>query len=39
MTALEGSIPKIEAIGVTDYYVTDTYEEYLKRKTPAGSPM
>lgn len=32
LTALEGRTPKIEAIGVTDYYVTDTYEEFLKHK-------
>lgn len=32
LTALEGSTPAIEAIAVTDYYVTDTYEEFLKHK-------
>lgn len=32
LTTLEGRTPKIEAIGVTDYYVTDTYEEFLKHK-------
>jgi energy-coupling factor transporter ATP-binding protein EcfA2 len=32
LTTLEGVTPKIEAIAVTDYYVTDTYEELLKYK-------
>lgn len=32
LTALETSTPKIEAIAVTDYYVTDTYEELLRRQ-------
>jgi hypothetical protein len=32
LTTLEGLTPKIEAIAVTDYYVTDTYEEFLKHK-------
>lgn len=32
LTALEEVMPKIEALAVTDYYVTDTYEEVLKRK-------
>lgn len=30
--SLEKLTPSIEAIGVTDYYVTDTYEEFLKYK-------
>ncbi len=30
LTTLENATPKIEAIAVTDYYVTDTYEEFLK---------
>src|ERR1700730_8402177 len=38
MMALEGLVPKIQAIGVTDYYVTDTYEEYLKRKAAGRLP-
>jgi hypothetical protein len=25
-------MPRIEAIGVTDYYVTDTCEEFLRQK-------
>ena len=29
LTTLEGLTPKIEAIAVADYYVTDTYEEIL----------
>jgi hypothetical protein len=32
LTALEGLTPRIEAIAVTDYYVADTYEEFLKHK-------
>jgi len=35
LTALERATPLIEAIAVTDYYVTDTYEEVL-RHTAAG---
>jgi len=30
LTSLEGLTPKVEAIAVTDYYVTDTYEEFRK---------
>ena len=33
LAMLEGLTPKIEAIGVTDYYVTDTYEEVLRQHT------
>jgi hypothetical protein len=32
LTAIENRTPKIEAIGVTDYYLTDTYEEFVQRK-------
>lgn len=32
LTALEQATPHIEAIAVTDYYVTDTYEEVLRQK-------
>ena len=32
LTTLEGLTPKIEAIAVTDYYVTDTYEKFLEHK-------
>ena len=32
ITRLEALTPKVEAIGVTDYYVTDTYEEVLRRR-------
>lgn len=32
LTALEKATPTIEAIAVTDYYVTDTYEEVLRYK-------
>src|ERR1700722_18881331 len=31
LAALEGLTPKVEAIAVTDYYVTDTYEQVLRR--------
>ena len=30
--AIETATPKVEAIGLTDYYVTDTYEEVLQRR-------
>lgn len=32
LTTVENLTPKIEAIAVTDYYITDTYEEFLKHK-------
>src|ERR1700687_282695 len=32
LTALETLTPKIEAVGVTDYYVTDIYEEVVRQK-------
>lgn len=38
LTTLEGRTPKIEAIAVTDYYVTDTYEELLKHKDAGRLP-
>jgi hypothetical protein len=38
LTALEGLTPKIEAVAVTDYYVTDTYEEFLKHKAADRLP-
>ena len=42
LTALEQATPAIEAIAVTDYYVTDTYEEVLRNKAagrlPAAKP-
>lgn len=38
LTKLEGLSPKVEAIAVTDYYVTDTYEEVLKHKTAGRLP-
>src|SRR5271169_5701549 len=34
VTALETATPKIEAIAVADYYVTDTYEEVLRQRIP-----
>lgn len=38
LTTLEGLTPRIEAIGVTDYYVTDTYEEFLRHKDNGRLP-
>lgn len=38
LTTLECLTPKIEAIAVTDYYVTDTYEEFLKHKATGRLP-
>jgi hypothetical protein len=38
LTTLEGLTPPIEAIAVTDYYVTDTYEEFLKHKVAGRLP-
>jgi hypothetical protein len=35
LTALEQAMPVIEAVAVTDYYVTDTYEE-VRRQREAG---
>src|ERR1035437_6088512 len=38
LTKLEGLTPRIEAIAVTDYYVTDTYEEVLRHKIAGRRP-
>ena len=38
LTALEQATPIIEAIAVTDYYVTDTYEEVLRQKAAGRLP-
>lgn len=38
LTTLERLTPRIEAIAVTDYYVTDTYEEFLKHKAAGRLP-
>ena len=38
VTALETLLPKIEAIGVTDYYLTDTYEQVLGQKAAGRLP-
>lgn len=38
LTTLENLTPKIEAIAVTDYYVTDTYEAFLKHKAAGRLP-
>ena len=39
LTALENSTPRIRAIAVTDYYVTDTYEEVLRQRATAVLQM
>lgn len=38
LSALEHATPAIEAIAVTDYYVTDTYEELLRQKAAGRLP-
>lgn len=38
IASLETSSPRIEAIAVTDYYVTDTYEELIRRKAMGRLP-
>src|SRR6218665_1207036 len=38
LDALEKATPVIEAIAVTDYYVTDTYEEVLRHKAAGRLP-
>ena len=38
ITTLENASPPVRAIGVTDYYVTDTYEEVLRRKAAGRLP-
>ena len=38
LAALEGASPRIEAIAVTDYYVTDTYEEVVRHKAAGRLP-
>ncbi len=38
LTAIEESSPLIEAVAVTDYYTTDTYEELLKYKESGRLP-
>lgn len=38
LTALEQARPTIEAIAVTDYYVTDTYEKVLQHKAAGRLP-
>ncbi|WP_184770986.1 TrlF family AAA-like ATPase [Aminobacter carboxidus] len=38
LSSLEGLTPKVEAVAVTDYYITDTYEEFLKRKASGRLP-
>ena len=38
LTALEQATPVIEAIAVTDYYITDTYEEVLRYRAEGRLP-
>ncbi|MGX0624029.1 hypothetical protein ACUXAV_006761 [Cupriavidus metallidurans] len=38
LTALESGSPVIEALAVTDYYTTDTYEEVVRRKAAGRLP-
>lgn len=38
LTTLEELTPTIQAIAVTDYYVTETYEEFLKHKSAGRLP-
>ncbi|MDA8190717.1 MAG: ATP-binding protein, partial [Gammaproteobacteria bacterium] len=38
LTALENATPLIEAIAVTDYYVTDTYEQVMSYKAAGRLP-
>jgi len=38
LTTLESLTPTIEALAVTDYYVTDAYEEVLNRKSAGRLP-
>lgn len=38
LTTLEGLSPKVEAIAVTDYYITTTYEEFCRYKTAGRLP-
>ena len=38
LSALERATPVIEAVAVTDYYVTDTYEEVLRHKAAGRLP-
>lgn len=38
LTSLESSLPGIEAIGITDYFVTDTYQEILNHKRSGRLP-
>lgn len=38
LSALENCLPLIEALAVTDYYTTDTYEEVLRQKASGRLP-
>lgn len=38
ITTLEGLTPKIEAIAVTDYYITDSYEQLLRHQALGRLP-
>ena len=38
LARLEATAPQIEAVAVTDYYLTDTYEEVVRRKQAGRLP-
>lgn len=38
LSTLEALTPRVEAVAVTDYYVTDTYEEFLQHKGAGRLP-
>lgn len=38
LSTLEALTPKVEVVAVTDYYVTDTYEEFLQHKGAGRLP-
>ena len=38
LSTLEALTPKVEAVAVTDYYVTDTYGEFLQHKVTGRLP-
>lgn len=38
LTTLENLSPRVEAVGITDYFVTDTYEELLRHRSLGRLP-
>lgn len=38
LTSIETATPKIEAVAVTDYYLTEAYEEFLRHKASGRLP-